>query len=499
MGDVVVRIRNVDMLIEGDLPKDLRDEIRSVMSYVVPNFKYMPSYKRGGPSGWDGTRTVALYVKGLPWLNAPSGLLSYLREILDNRGVPYVLVDERKPALTSPGWATDGLTLRDYQVTVVDEILRRQRGVLKAATGGGKTKIMIEAITRAASFPAIFYVTTCDLLEQAYDEFTKHVRCDGQPVKIGRIGAGHCDLKPITIATVQSCQRALEGKYTKFDDESPDDKTAFSESQKKDIVDFVRDAQFVYVDEAHHVAAETIQSILNYSHMARFRIGGSASPWRDDGLDLLIEAVFGRRLCDISASFLIQRGYLLKPYITFNHFRQSLGPASTFNAHYTKYVVENLPRNEWIAQRAQFHVERGRPTIILVKWIKHADILADMIPGAERLIGTIDPKIRKEKLNDMRARKLMCIIGTSLLDEGVDVPAAGTGIFAGGGKSSTRELQRVGRFIRPDPADPDKECAYIEEFYDHSKWLMNHAKARRRILETEKEFEIGDNRATLAE
>lgn len=115
------------------------------------------------------------------------------------------------------------------------------------------------------------------------------------------------------------------------------------------------------------------------------------------------------------------------------------------------------------------------------------------------MIGTINPKARKEKLDKMRARDLMCIIGTSLLDEGVDVPAAGAGIFAGGGKSSTRELQRVGRFIRKDPADAEKDCAYIEEFFDHTKWLSHHAKARRKILETEKEFEIGDNRATLAE
>jgi superfamily II DNA or RNA helicase len=80
----------------------------------------------------------------------------------------------------------------------------------------------------------------------------------------------------------------------------------------------------------------------------------------------------------------------------------------------------------------------------------------------------------------------------------VDVPAAGAGIFAGGGKSSTRELQRVGRFIRPDPADPDKKCAYIEEFYDHSKWLRNHAKLRRKILETESAFEISDNNISLS-
>ena len=91
----------------------------------------------------------------------------------------------------------------------------------------------------------------------------------------------------------------------------------------------------------------------------------------------------------------------------------------------------------------------------------------------------------------------MGIIGTTLLDEGVDVPAAGAGIMAGGGKSSTRALQRVGRLIRPDPKDPNKEIAYIEEFFDDTKWLNHHAKARRKIYETERLFQISDNRNTL--
>ena len=75
-----------------------------------------------------------------------------------------------------------------------------------------------------------------------------------------------------------------------------------------------------------------------------------------------------------------------------------------------------------------------------------------------------------------------------------DGAAAGAGIFAGGGKSSTRALQRVGRIIRPDENDPLKTVAYIEEIHDHVKWLDHHAKARRRILATEEEFVIKDNR-----
>jgi superfamily II DNA or RNA helicase len=331
MPEVVVRIQNVSMFIEGDLDPKVHDEIRRVMSYVVPGHEYMPQYKRSQimakyskKDPWDGTKTVALHGYGWRGLKAPSGLYSYLKEVLARNEVYHRVVDERPLALPSPGYAAPTLVPRDYQQEqMIAPALDRQRGVMKASTGSGKTEVLVKIIVEAGVFPAFFYVTSCDLLRQAYNRFSKYVTKDGQPARIGRVGDGYCDIQPITISTVQSAQKALTGAFTKYshDDYSTDDDTKFSEVQKRDIQDAVREAQFVYVDEAHHCSAQTIQDILNNSHKARWRIGGSASPWRDDGLDILIEACFGKRFCDITASYLIERGFLVKPIITFNHFR----------------------------------------------------------------------------------------------------------------------------------------------------------------------------------
>lgn len=502
-------LNNTNATLTGDIPKIVADEIRAKMSYVVPNFKFMARFKQDqqvawqqGREPWDGTSTVARW-KGSD-LVFPSGLCSYMKEVMTEHQIKFSVRDERLQTYKKDGYTTPDLHLRDYQQKVSDDSLDRQRGVLKLATGGGKTNIAADMINRARSFPAMFYVTSCDLLEQTYDRFVQYFRFNGLEPKIGRIGGGHCDISDINLATVQSCQMALEGKFTKnsYDDVNFSDKTRFEGNQKGMVVDLIKSAQFVACDECQHVSSETIQSIMNHSAGARYRYGLSASPWRDDGLDILIEAAFGKRICDISASFLIKHNWLVRPTITFNHFNQALGPTASFAAHYSKYVVDNDARNQWIADRAQFHIERGRPTIILVKHVSHAEnIAAKMKCECPILTSSGDEKKsskkRKEILDKMRERKIMCVIATSLLDEGVDVPAAGAGIFAGGGKSSTRELQRVGRFIRLDPNDKNKEAAYIEEFFDHSKWLLNHAKTRRRILATEPEFEILDNRETM--
>ena len=389
--DVTVRLGNVWMHICGPVPEGVKKQIQLKMSYVVPGFRFMPYYKQqqafaassGTDPKWDGTKTVARRIQG-GMLSAPTGLYSYLKEVLTENNIPFSVDDQRAPATTSPGWSTEGLILRDYQIDIEQTLLRVQRGVMKACTGSGKTMLLASAMVKAAAFPAIFYVPSCDILEQAYDVFSNHVRYNGQPTPIGRIGGGYCDIRPITIATIQSCQLAIEGKYSKFDDEDHDEKESLSESQKKDIRDFVTQAQFAYFDEVQHASCDTVQSVLNNSVNARFRVGGSASPWRDDGLDILIEACFGKRFCDIDASFLINAGYLVKPRITFNHFWHG-GGGGNYQGAYTKFVVENDARNRFAAERAMFHVSQGRPTIVLVKWARHAEILHDMIPGSEVL------------------------------------------------------------------------------------------------------------------
>ena len=505
---VRIRIQNVELFVDGELDRGVRDDIQNRLSYIVPNFKFMRKYKQSQKqaelgltdSPWDGSITIAkrCYHAGAT-LRAPTGMLSYLRETLSEHGVQYSIVDERPNLIVTPGYSTPDLSLYDYQAEVVNKTLSRGRGVIKAATGSGKTEMMVGCVAQASVFPMVFYVNSCDLMYQTKARFEKYMMYNGQPAEIGLVGDGKCDIRDITIATVQSCQRALTGEYTKNkdDDYIPDDKTKFTTSQADDVKAMVHDAQFVFFDEAQHVSCNTIQDIANNSHRARIRVGGSASPWRDDGLDILIEACFGRRICDISATFLIESGYLVPPQITFHHFSHGTSVAQNYNSHYKDLVVNNDYRNRWIADRARMHMNNGRLTIILVKWSTHAEILKELLPEVEVLTSSGKHKKSAKKRDDileaMRRREVMGSIGTTLLDEGVDVPSAAAGIFAGGGKSSTRELQRVGRFIRRDPMDPDKTMAWIDEIYDHDrKYLMWQARRRREILETEPAFDIGD-------
>jgi superfamily II DNA or RNA helicase len=67
-------------------------------------------------------------------------------------------------------------------------------------------------------------------------------------------------------------------------------------------------------------------------------------------------------------------------------------------------------------------------------------------------------------------------------------------ILAGGGKSPTRALQRVGRVIRRHtyPDGRVKKDAYVYHLDDYLKYTHEHAQSCKRIYRSEPKFDIRD-------
>jgi len=347
--------------------------------------------------------------------------------------------------------------------------------------------------------PFIFYVTSQDLLTQAKNEFEKFLTVDGKPIEIGVIGAGQCNIKDVNIMTIQTAIRALGEKFTKFDEEDEPEKISeATKSRYEAIADLIHNAKAFIADETQHWAAETCQVIADHSYNARFRFGMSATPWRDLGDDLLIDACFGRVIADINASFLIKKGILVRPTIYFVHTKKKFDDYDiTYSTAYKEGIAENEERNLIIANIAQNMVKEGRNILILIKHIPHGLLLESLIPDSIFLHGSHSGKARKKHLDKMRDKKVSVTIATSIFDEGVDVKCLDGLILGGSGKSQTRALQRIGRVIRTYEDNLTgfvKKDAYVVDFHDNMKYMYTHSKARRTIYETEPEFIIKDFR-----
>jgi superfamily II DNA or RNA helicase/intein/homing endonuclease len=216
-------------------------------------------------------------------------------------------------------------------------------------------------------------------------------------------------------------------------------------------------------------------------------VHNSATPFREDGAEKMIQALFGKVVTNVSASWLIRHNYLVKPYI-FNI--EMSGMHGLFNSYpkvYENYIVKNDELNQLVAKLAIRMRQLNIPTLILVQRYNHGEIIKKYLPDAPFIKGNMPRKKRKDSIASLRDGTLNCAIATTLADEGLDVERLGCVTVAGGGKSITRVYQRVGRALRTFPG---KDKAIIFLFSHEATFLKSHGEKVARILKREPEFVI---------
>ena len=139
-------------------------------------------------------------------------------------------------------------------------------------------------------------------------------------------------------------------------------------------------------------------------------------------------------------------------------------------------VVNHVWRNAKAAELARVAMERGRSVLVLVNTIEQGKGIAGMI-GEGAVVGHSGMKNRAGVIGDFRAGIVKCIVGTSLLDVGADLPIASVLVNAAGGKAEGRTEQRVGRICR---AHPDKPPAVCCDFTDRHFFMLSAQAAKRR-------------------
>jgi superfamily II DNA or RNA helicase len=252
-------------------------------------------------------------------------------------------------------------------------------------------------------------------------------------------------------------------------------------------------ASDILVHNCQHWAASTCQVISDNSKSARYRYGISATPHRDLNDDILIDSCFGKLIYSVNASRLIENGWLVQPIIYFIKVTDMPKDEITYPACYKKGIAENPTRNQYVVDIAEKLAASGRTVLILCKQIEHGKLLSSMIPGSVFLHGGHTGKARKKHLDAIREKQehAKITIASVIMDEGVNLKALDALILAGGGKSATRALQRVGRVLRLYEKDGvKKKDAIVIDFEDHCKYLLAHSKKRRKMYQTEPKFII---------
>lgn len=277
----------------------------------------------------------------------------------------------------------------------------------------------------------------------------------------------------------------------------------------------------VLVSNCHHTPSNTIAQISRWCTNAYYRIGVSATPWRDDGSDLLIDAVFSKKKEDmaINASYLIEHNYLVPCTIHWVHMKQVFKNRN-YNNLYTEAIVNNKERNDAIVSIAyNMQTYKQATTLILIQRVAHGEKLLEEIlkyipvntftvtvqnpkngkdtlvrvKSIEFLSGADDAVKRAAVIKAVKEKKCNILIASTIGDEGLDLPPLDTLILAGGGRSSTRAFQRVGRVLRlyTDPTTGKmKERANVFDFVDYTPILRRHSRTRDKMYHQEPAWDI---------
>jgi superfamily II DNA or RNA helicase len=293
-------------------------------------------------------------------------------------------------------------------------------------TGSGKTVIASAIIAESPNSYVLFFAHRRELVSQAKDKLAKF------GVSAGTIMADESTdaMQRVQVASVQTLHaRCIRGKT-----ELPP-------------------ANIVFVDEAHHVAARTYNSILQRYPNAKI-IGLTATPCRRDGRGLggtFDSLVLGPQVAELIGMGHLVRTVVYAPLESQPDLKGIQVRGGDFAENELAARVDTAQLVGDIVTHWQRHGERRR-TVCFATSVAHSIHIRDEFQKAgvkaEHIDGSTPTKQRDETLQRLEQGELELVTNCMILVEGWDQPSVSCCILARPTKSMGLYRQMVGRVIR---------------------------------------------------
>lgn len=486
--------------------KELKLQVQQLLSYKVEGAEHAMTFKAGR---WDGRSSFFNFEKG----TFPRGFVVLVQQALQKEGYRVQIVKKPYPAplgAERPEIDRFGYVDRyDYQPAVMDQLVRNGQIIARVATGGGKSRIARMCYARIGR-TTLFLTTRGALLYQMADAFVE------MGVKTAVLGDGKIEISSqVTCGMVQTImswlketsveaemgailaslkRRKVEPKDWPSDEEitaKAQAAVAKQQAKRQTMIKALERFEFVILEEAHEASGNSYFEILRHCINAHYRLALTATPFMksDEEANMRLMASSGPVAIHVSEELLINRGILARPYFKFVKIAQrppKLYRSTPWQRAYELGVVENELRNRYIVAESVRASRYGLPVMVLVQRKQHGEALTEsMTRNGLKVVfiqGEDDQAGRKRALNALGSGEINVLIGTNILDVGVDVPAVGMVILAAGGKAEVSLRQRIGRGLR-EKKNGMPNVAFIIDFEDeHNSTLHEHARARQAVI-----------------
>lgn len=269
--------------------------------------------------------------------------------------------------------------------------------------------------------------------------------------------------------------------------------------QRQRTIAVLEKFELVILEEAHEASGNSYYEIMRHCKNAHYRLALTGTPFMRESQEsnMRLMACSGPIGIKITEKQLIDCGILARPYFKTIELKQKpakMHIATQWQAAYRLGIVENEERNRRIVFEVIKGKQYGLTSMILVQHTAHGEKILELLAAAgiraEYIRGENDQAERKRALTRLANGEIDTLIGTTILDVGVDVPAVGLIILAGGGKAEVALRQRIGRGLRAKKKGPN--VAFVVDFSDHfNKILKEHAMQRLEVIKQTPGFAEG--------
>ena len=432
--------------IETDNPELLKALVE-LYSFKIPGAEYSPAYKR---RQWDGKQkfiTPAGYFR--------TGLVSrLLADLTKIECVPEVIKTE-EPTVELHDHQIEGFTYYDYQEDLIQTSLQMQRCIIQSPTGSGKTLILAGLIKALEGRKMVVLFSQKQLLTQTYEFLTESCGISNVGLCFGD-GFIYGD---IMLCTVQSIEKILDTH--------------------------LEEAEALFIDEAHEFSngKNTLAAIQSFPK-ALYRYGLTATPPSDSIRLYNLEGATGPINQAVTTLNLVEDGTLTKPIIQLvdrEYTASGQDETMDFLGVYDEYIVNNKERNEnikSIVNEVRKNNKQAR-ILILTKSLDHGRALEELIGGqCEFLEGANSISERYDTISRFREHGgPSVLIGTKILQTGVNIQEITHYINARGMKSDIATIQALGRALRKHHT---KDKVFVYDFLDKESYLKEHSIQRKR-------------------
>lgn len=440
---------STDCLLEG-ADERLASAIRNRLT--IDNPKYVAAKRYGR---WIGKRlkpTLSYYDAVPEGLRFPRGFsnkaILLARELM---GVEPRIIDNRR-RLSEHGFSFKG-NLRHYQIAAVNAVCARSFGVLEAGTGSGKTVMALGVMARRRQ-PTLVIVHTKELLYQWQERAFEFLG-----VEAGLIGDGHFEIRPLSIAIVNTARKRTSELVPHFG--------------------------HLVVDECHRVPATLFTDVVSCFD-SYFLLGLSATAFRSDaGMTKLIYYFMGDRIHTVDQLQLKVTGAVLKPKVIQKKTDFNYGYRGNYQALVTA-LTKNEGRNRMIADDILKAVSRQPHGTVLVvsDRVSHCRVFVDLLSRhkvkVRLLTGQTPADSRAAIVEEVQAGEVQVLVATlQLISEGFDCSGLSSLFLTTPITFEGRLLQVIGRIMRP--AENKTACVY--DYIDENVApLRRSAMARQKVL-----------------